>query len=468
MNGLPRRNPAVHGGSIILLISAPTPSFLPNKEFLPPTGLLYLAGVLQANGENVRLIDMNVFKGFDLLHVIEAIGPSLIGFGCLFSGQFVEVLNHVRAIKKVHPLIPIVLGGLHATIFARDIMENCPEIDYLVLGEGEEVFLDLVRYALGKRKDLPTNGIAHRIEGIEAGIIVRPKTKWIDKLDSLPFPAYNLINFENYRHDTSHWHNPKRLPIGISVPIISSRSCPNACCFCSMHLIGGRKYRARSPENVVAEIEYLYHAYGIRHFCFMDDNLTFDKRRIIAICGLIVKRQMNLQFECRNGLMIRTLDRDVIEAMSSAGWVRGAVAIESGNDYIRNKIMHKNISEKQIYKTIALIRQQQPKIWLKAFFIMGMPEDTEKTLQDSYNMLKRLDIDEVYMTPVVPYPGAPLYDQAVRDNLFLVNTSSLWNNERFYMASGQFYIRTYTLNASQLMEWQRKFQYYSNRRDVGR
>src|SRR5208337_4375395 len=126
--------------------------------------------------------------------------------------------------------------------------------------------------------------------------------RFIGDLDEIPFPAYDLINLKDYYHDTSNWLNPKNLPINTSISILSSRSCPMRCNFCSMFMVMGPKWRCRSPQNVVDEIEYLYHKYNHRHFSFMDDNLTLKKSHVLEICNQIIERNLNIQFETPNGI----------------------------------------------------------------------------------------------------------------------------------------------------------------------
>lgn len=453
-----------------LLVNPPTPSMIKNKEYILPPALLYLGGYLKASGKEVEILDFNIYKPWEmdaenpekacfqtLINKITEIKPSLIGFGCLFSGQFLSVLEFAKITKEHFPGIPIVVGGMHATLFAREILTHVPFIDYVILGEGESQLLALVRY-LNKEiqdiRDIP-DGLAYRTD---QEIIIKPKQTYFQNLDTIPFPAYEQVNFDDYKHDTAHWHNPKGLQIGTPVPIISSRSCPCQCNFCSMYLVGGSRFRHRTAENVVAEMELLYEKYHVRHFSFMDDNLTFSKKRTIEICDQILKRNLNVQFETLNGLYVRSLDQDVIDALVSAGWVRGALAIESGSDYIRNIIIKKNISKEKVYEIVGLIKKY-PQVYVKAYFIIGMPEDTNETLMETYNMINDLNIDEPTITNVVPFPGTKLFDQCVRDRLFIddVDLSTLWKDNSFYLTNNQrFFLKPYKIELEELKSYRTK------------
>jgi magnesium-protoporphyrin IX monomethyl ester (oxidative) cyclase len=454
----------------ILLINPPTPDCMPNKEFILPISLLSLAAVLRASGFEVRIEDLNVHRLWEtpedaktdrliavLTEALDACAPGLVGIGCLFSGQFPSVLQISEIVKRVQPEAVIVIGGMHPTLYARDILVHCPSIDYAVIGEGEEQILALAR-GLERRSagwnDL--DGFAFRDNG---RVVVHPKRAFIEKLDDLPLPAYDLIDFHAYHHDTSHWHNPRGLPFSMTVPLISSRSCPMRCNFCSMFLVMGPKLRVRSPVHVVDEMEMLYHAYGQRHFTFMDDNLNLSKRHILSLCGEIRRRKLDILFETPNGLMVSALDREVMDAMAAAGWVRGAIAIESGSDYIRNHIMGKRLSREKIVE-VSKLAKSYPDLYLKAYFIIGMPEDTPETLQATYDMIVEIDVDEPYVTNLLPFPGTRVFEQALRDRLFVeeLDLSNLWRTTGFhYTDNKRFYLKPYRMRLRQLQDYREKF-----------
>ena len=454
----------------IILINPPIPEYMPNKEFIPPPSLLYLAGVLQRADFQVTILDLNTYKPWEIVtdnadtflnniiaEQISNVRPSLIGIGCLFSGQFPSVMKLSEAIKNHFPAIPIVIGGMHPTIYPSEILKNCHFIDYVVIGEGEDQIVALANYIKNGSVALEMlGGFAYRKNG---SVVVNSKKTFIHEVAELPFPAYDLINFEDYYHDTSHWHNPKGLSFRMTIPIISSRSCPLRCNFCSMFLVMGPKIRNRTPEHVVDELQLLYEKYGQRHFSFMDDNINFKKKHIIEICKLIIQRHLDIEFETPNGLMTAGLDREVMDAMIQAGWVRGAIAIESGSDFIRNKVMGKCLSREKIYE-IVQIAASYKNLYFKAYFIIGMPEDTRETLMETYNMVKDINIEETYVTNLIPFPGTAVFAQAIRDNLFIeeMDMNNLWRMEGFhYTNNKRFYIKPYQLELEELDEFRNKF-----------
>jgi magnesium-protoporphyrin IX monomethyl ester (oxidative) cyclase len=448
----------------ILLVNPPNPANYYNQEVYLPSSLLYIASALIEKGHELRLLDLKSPKyknnnqtGHEELFIqaVASFSPDLIGFGCLFSGNFTQLLRLSVLSKERFPQVPVIIGGIHPTIYALEILANCSSIDWIILSEGEESIVDFIDVFKEGRSDFSKiDGFAYKNSG---KIYINPKTKFIKDADSIVFPAYNLVDLADYYVDTSLWHNPKKLQINTSVPIISSRSCPNRCNFCSMFLAMGPVWRPRSPKNVVDEIEYVYKTYNHRHFSFLDDNFSLSKPRVLEICDLIIKRKIDIQFETPNGLAINTLDEEVLDAMVAAGMVRTYVAIESGSDYIRNKIMRKNLSQDKIYAVTKLLKKYK-ELNVAAFFIIGMPEETSDTLMDTYEMIKKIEVNRVFMMNVVPFPGTEVFAQARRDNL-LVDTDPdklYLADDRYLTNYDRFFLKPYKLELAQLKEFREK------------
>ncbi|MGE4297676.1 MAG: radical SAM protein [Desulfovibrionaceae bacterium] len=453
----------------VLFINPPTPVFMGNKEFMFPPSLMYLASYAARYGFTSSLLDLNLHLRDDdetnpgyyeryldiMCERMRRDQPRVVGIGCLFSGQFPFVDAATRRIKSMWPEVITCTGGIHPTIFGKDILENCPDIDFVAIGEGEEQFLNILNRAKNPGHVIDCEGIGFRDNGT---VVVREKTHFIADLNALPMPDYLLVDFDDYRHDLSKWHNPKGHAFDISVPLITSRSCPNRCNFCSMFLVMGPKFRARSAENVLEEIEYLYNEHGVRHFSVMDDNLTFSKKRTLTICDTIVKRGLDIQFDTPNGLMVRTLDQEVVDALVSAGWVRGSIAIESGSDYIRNEVVGKRLPREMIFDVLGYVAKY-PHVYLRAYFIMGFPEDTPETLEASYAMIEEMHIDDIYMSNIMPFPGTNLFKQCVRDDLLLgINHTNIWRAEMLYMTGNKrFFIKPYAMDLAQLQAYRVRF-----------
>jgi anaerobic magnesium-protoporphyrin IX monomethyl ester cyclase len=450
----------------ILLINPPVPQSYYNREFYIPSSLVYLAAVLRDRGHEIRILDLRIFDvsgqgGAEAFYdqrvagEVSSFGPDLIGFGCLFSGNFPDVLRLSQVCKRYCPDVPIVSGGIHFTIHARDILTHCPSIDWIILAEGEESILRLVE-AMGRgRRGLERiDGFGYRDRG---QIKIHPKASYIEDIDRIPFPAYDLVRIEDYAVDTSGWHNPKGLSFQTSIPIISSRSCPNRCTFCSMYMTMGPRWRARSARNVVDEIEHVVQTYGQNHFSFMDDNFTFCKARTLEICDEIVRRGLDIQFETPNGLSLKTLDEEVMDALDRAGLVRVSLAVESGSDFIRNQVMKKHLSREKILEVVGLTRKY-PNLYVKAFFIIGMPEETLETLEETYRMIEQIDVDRIYLQNIVPFPGTRVFEQSLRDHLLVdVDVDSLYRSDALYITNyDRLFIKPYALELDQLREFRQR------------
>lgn len=441
--------------------------------FLIPLSLLYLAGTSRLVSDT-RILDLNVLKkkhleshaggDFPYLEAVEQevarLKPDFVGITCLFSEQFGMVLNIADSVKKVHPTAITVLGGMHPTIFYKDILENCPNVDAMVIGEGEKTLEKVLTYDFEKWDTI--EGFAFKDR--EKQVRVNENIPFIQDLDALAPPAYDLFNFEDYRLDSSGWYNPKKFDIGTSAPVLTSRSCPYKCSFCGMNLVMGTSFRSRSAEVVFKEMEYLYHEHNVRYFNIMDDNFTLDKKRIKKICQYIIDAKIDISFDMPNGIMTTTLDDDVIDALAEAGFAYCFLAIESGSDYIRNKVMHKQLSLETIYRVVKSFRRH-PQIHLAAFFLMGMPEETRETLDETYKLIEELDLDSFKMSVATPFPGTKLFDQCMRDKLFLTDDerlNSLWRDTNWYQrilnVDPPYFFKPYKMEIDELEEYAEKFE----------
>ena len=443
-----------------------------------PLGLLSLATVLKKDNIDVKIIDiendfymkeispeiLNSYIENELYCFLGDYKPDIIGIGCLFSGAFNSLKLIARSIKAKCPTVPIVIGGIHPTTFPREILHKYMDIDYIILGEGEQSFLKLVRYLSGNGTLVGIDGIAFRTNSI----YLQPKTSFIADLDIIPQVDYSFLNLEEYYMDTSKWYSPNKIEIVQPFPITSSRSCPQRCSFCSMWLVHGPKFRARSSVNVINEISYLYNTYGANYFQFMDDNMTFDKKRIIEICDGIVRRNFKIQFDTPNGLAISRLDKEVINAMISAGWISTAIAIESGSEYIRNKVMKKGLSSEKIYEIInELVKYNH--LFIKGFFIAGMPEDTNETLQETYNMVVKLPFDKISMNFPAPYPGTELFNYCMEHDLINCKLEDYVDVEVSQDSDTYPHFKPHNLTCKELVDFRQKcFKFMENKRALSK
>jgi radical SAM superfamily enzyme YgiQ (UPF0313 family) len=449
----------------IILTVAEKPKFAVQAHGIS-LAMLYLAGAVRDFCDHIEIFDFNVpgndWSRFKAL--ITEKRPFCVGINCLFTGGFPATRKTAKLIRENFPDLKVVVGGIHATMFAEEIIAECPEFDAAMLGEGDSAFPALLRYWWEQAEN--TDSLESVVLRTPSGIIVKKKTAYIQNLDALPQPGYEYVNFSDYTIETKGWAKLDRHGVGFSttpMPLLTSRSCPNQCNFCSMRFVMGNKWRARSALDVYEEISFIYNTYGINYFRIHDDNFTLNKQRVLDLCALIKKNNLKLYFEDAGGLMVRTLDEEIIAAMADAGFFSCSLAIESGSDFIRNKIMRKNVSEEKIYDVAALCRKYFSVVG--AFFIIGMPEETEETLIATKTMLEKLDIDKPGLNRILPYPGTRLFEQCLRDNLFVnvFETANLWNGENFSEDSAivrhaKYYVKPYNLTLERMADLEREIR----------
>jgi len=396
--------------------------------FVMPIGLLSIAAYLTKCQFPVQLLDFNVVKrknkistDEDLLKFFAAylneFNPAIVGFSTMVAGQFNLSNAAATLAKQIIPDVITAVGGAHVSEFPNQILKNCPSIDYIVLGEGEKQSLLLAELALNDRKiGLHENGFAFRQDG---HIIINPKTSY-ENLNELPLPAYHLLNFDDYLHDTSSWHNPYKADLGVRVPLITSRGCPNLCTFCSVAKYMGMTYRYINATKVADMIQKLCEYNSVRTFVIYDANFTHKTKRVIELCEEITRRNLKINLDLPTGLPLNTSSLEMIDALVETGLIRTCVSVESGDGYIRNEIMKKGISEDDALKIINRIRKY-PQVFLMTDFVMGMPEETVESLDASVNFIEKLDTDDIDLSISTPYPGTALFDQCERDDLFFSN-----------------------------------------------
>jgi len=412
----------------ILLINLSTSEIASTLNFTMPVGILSLAAYLEMNNESVDILDLNVNNDY-LLKEYEYVGISI-----MIAAQFNLAYKIAKEIKSVYPDTKIIVGGTHVTQFKNDIIKNCPEIDFVVAGEGEKPLLNIVRN-----------------EPID--------DSFIEDINDLPFPAYHKLNFDDYKRDITNWNNPYNVDLSVRMPIITSRGCPNQCNFCSLIKHMGNKYRPMGNNKTVDMFEYLNKDFGAIYFAIYDANFMVQTKRVIDIANEIVKRNLKIYLDLPTGLPINEHTKDIVDALAQAGLIRTTLSIESGNEYVRNTIMKKKSKQTDIFSAIESIRKY-PQIYLLTDFVIGMPEETIESLQSTYNLLVDLDTDDITISIATPYPNTKLYDQCIKDNLFLpdIKINELYKSSEFCHANlKRFNIRPYNLSIQELIKYRDKF-----------
>ena len=362
-----------------------------------PLGIYYIASYVRANGFHVHCIDAEAqrLENAEIVSKIKEISPDIIGLSST-TVAFQRSTTLAQEIKGTFPDLPIVIGGAHATSNIESVMSNSV-FDYLIYGEGEETFVDLL-HALEEKNVLSSiTGLAYRENGI---LKINQPREYIRDIDTIPFPAYDLIpDLTVYHPDPSNY---RFIPV---VNIITSRGCPNQCTFCD-NSIFGRKLRQRSPENVVAEIEFLVKEYGVRENAFVDDTFTIGKQRIQDIFTLLQQKGIQISWTCMS--RINTVDYETLAFMKKMGCWKIKFGIESGDESIL-KTIRKNIDLKTAREVIGYCKKL--KISTTGFFIIGHPGETKESIEKTIRYVLDVPLDDVVFTINTPMPGTVQYGE---------------------------------------------------------
>jgi len=413
----------------IVLINPPVAEIPKSQIFVTtmPLGLAYIASCLEKNGFNIKLIDalgLAIEKTSDWKHglrlrgltidkIIAAI-PSESEIICIsanFTSQHKVYVDLVSRLREAFPKKKLILGGNEATAnFKRYLGIGA---NFVVLGESETTLLKLSK-ALSKSKPGSVSGIDGLAFMKNGKLVFRAKKECIKNLDQLPFPNRRLFPLENYwKAKRSHGPVNKRF-----TAIISSRGCPYNCSYCSSSVFWGRHWAARKPENFVKEIEECVERYGITEFEIEDDNLTLDIKRAKKIFELLKEKNLGITWTTPNGVRPEKLDMATLKLMKESGCKLIVLAPESGSQRILKDVYNKHID----LENIATVVRDCNTLGIKttAFFVVGLPVETEQDRKQTKKYLKRLvklGVDEVGVFPCIPYPNTEVRRKYFSDNI---------------------------------------------------
>lgn len=395
----------------ILLLSVPLyDQRLQYEETHPPLGLAYIAAVLERACHQVKVRDMQYLGKWETVtreigRELEGFSPDIVGITCYTDSRW-EALNAIKLIKTKRPEIITVLGGPHASILYQQIMENFPEVDMIVIGEGEYTMLELAQAIDSKGSFYKINGLVFR----ENGRIIKTDFREVEKcMDNIPFPARHHLSLDSYeicKNYKNHIWQGKPLTEYKYSTITTSRGCTARCTFCATSHFWGN-WRGHSAEYVLDEIEILYKDYGIRYFVFNDDALTINKQRMFDICDGIIKRKLVICWVAAT--RIDSLDKDLLKIMKDAGCYQLGVGIESVDDRLRESI-GKRLPRYKMYDVFKWAEEID--FNLVPFLMIGNPCETKETVIATRDFLKNIKYQFISLRIAVVYPGTPLYELA--------------------------------------------------------
>lgn len=372
----------------------------------PPIGLLYVASyVLENTGHKVDVLDTQAEKlSYDQIEErIRKTSPDVVGIQTLTFTLCDSILTAKR-VKKVNPDIRVVLGGPHVFLYPEETLK-IPEVDYIVLGEGEKYFADLLECVEKEKSPSGLEGVGFIQNG--EPVLQFPR-QFVQDLDSLPHPRRELLPVKNYGSILARG--------SVVTTLISSRGCPFQCIFCDRpHL--GKTFRYRSARNVVDEMKKCRDL-GINEIIFYDDTMTIKRERVMEICRLLKEEKVDVMWDVR--AHINTMDEEMLREMRSAGCIRIHYGIESGNPKIV-KTLRKNIDldhAKDIFQAT-----RKAGIQTLGYFILGNPGETEKEIRDTIDYSLKLDADYVHISVMTPFPGTRLYRMGLEEGIL---TNDYW------------------------------------------
>lgn len=393
---------------------------------LPPLGLGYLASVIEREGIEVNILDClvrgwnqevpvsdNIIRVglFDeqITDFINQFDPDLIGVNCQFSRQY-KIHHHLFSlIKKIKPKCIVVAGGAHVTVCPQEVINdiNC---DFIITGEAELSFKNLV-LAINKGGALGTiDGLGLKLNN---KIHLNPKKEWIADLDSLPFPAYHLMELKRYFGlDSSHGSRHRER----FCPVVTSRGCPAKCTFCSANKVWGENYRARSVKNVLEELKLLKNQYKIEELMFEDDNVTANLKRAKELFSGMIKEKLDFVWDTPNGVGVWSVDEDLLDLMKESGCLRLNFPVESGSQRVLKNIIKKPLNLARVKQLIRYCKKI--KLDYCMFLVIGLPGETIKDIWASFKFAASCGVYNPLISVATPYPGTQLFEECRAKDLF--------------------------------------------------
>lgn len=388
----------------VLLINPP-PYAIVEPEYdrpaYPRTSLACLAAYLRERDVDVHVLDCKYERlGFDeAMAQVEGLAPELVGFTGL-TNEILQAAALAARIKQLDPAIVTVMGDVHISALPEQTLRELPVFDYGVVGEGEQTLAELVaQLAAGERVSVP--GVAY----LDQGEYVFGGPRETLDVRGLPMPAWDLFR------PASHYI------------LQTSRGCPFRCAFCMNP--AGRKVRARTPAQVLDELEALVARGTVESIYFGDEIFTVNRPRIVELCAGMIERGLHrrLRWSCQTH--VNTIDEALARTMRAAGCEWVGLGIESA-DEATMKSMGKGIDRARVMRAVAALRRA--KLRFHAFFILGQPNETHASAKATIDFAVEMNPDGAVFGIMVPYPGTRVRALAERGEGGYARLSSNWND----------------------------------------
>jgi radical SAM superfamily enzyme YgiQ (UPF0313 family) len=365
----------------------------------PPLGLMYVASyVREVRGDEVRIFDIRFYKEplKEIYRVLVEFEPDMIGISALTleATALYQIAHFVKMIMDV----PIIVGGPHATSAPEEVLKN-NDIDIVVIGEGELTFKELLDNLSEGHGIEHVKGIGYRKDN---DIILNTQREYIEHLDKLPFPAWELIELKKYAD------NPSMSIIGYGyyMVLLTSRGCPFHCTYC--HNIMGKEFRPRSVENVLEEMRILIETYRIHDFEIIDDISNFDRGRFKQIMRGIISNGWKVTLSFPNGVRTDLLDDEAVQLMRQAGAAEISIAVETASPRLQ-RMVKKNLNLEKVRHIIDVCVKEG--MFVRGFFMLGFPTETEEEIKATIDLACKSRMHGALFFLVNPFGGTELSKQ---------------------------------------------------------
>ena len=381
--------------------------------------LATIAAVILRDGHDVQVMDLGNFvnPSTALREKLETYKPDVIGVTSS-TPLFYKAAEIAELAKSINNNILAIIGGPHVSGYPKESLERS-RFDIGVIGEGDNTIVDVLS-GIGLKK---IRGIVYKDE--RGKIITNEKRPLIENLDELPLPAWHLFDVSK---SIVPMFVARNSPVGW---LESSRGCVYGCVYCTKSIFQ-RVFRTKSVERVIAEIEHLK-KFGFKEFHVADDCFTMDMERAEKICDEMIKRKMNMPWVALTGIRVDRVNENLLRKMKMAGCYRLFFGLESGNQEILKRIK-KNINLEQVRKAVKMASDAGIEAW--GSFMIGLPGETEKTMQDTIDFAKSLDLDMAKVTITIPLPATELYNEYVNKGLML---NEDWSKFNMYTPARELY-----------------------------
>ncbi|MBF0551010.1 MAG: radical SAM protein [Deltaproteobacteria bacterium] len=406
-----------------------------------PMGLLYVSSYLKAHNElgEVKLLDypsyleqdVQVYPDLESLVLGEAekridFYPDIVGISLIFSTSHRFFQLTIKVLKALWPKATLIVGGVHASNCV-DLLLSYQEVDYVLRGEGELAFSEVVKqYANDQPLKLTGLYSVKNFNPLEPLTLVEP----VKDIDQLPFPDLELLDVQRYLTQPGRRRGLDKSSDKQAATIFTTRGCPFKCTYCSAHTVHGRKVRYRAIESVIEEMKTLYEKYGVTLFIIEDDLFTANKSRVLSLLSSMKKLNVpDIELQFPSGLNVATLDEDILDAMIATGTEIVNIAIESGSEYVQTKLINKRVDLVKAKELVRICRKKG--LVTRCYFVLGFPGETKALMEETVQYMKELECDWAVIMIATPLVGSAMYRQFVERGDIKENDIEMWSESFF-------------------------------------